>query len=375
MYDVFLSHNRQHKAWVRELCRLLRGEGLKVFFDEDSIDPGENVVRAIERAIEASRHVILVATHSSMASEWVAMETALSIYKDPAASKTMLLPVMLEKLEPALIPLSLRALNYIDLTDLRTRDREFARLLKCLGLNAEASSHMSPPLQAADGAESYQPPFLTVADIDNVISWGWDGQRLLDELIKLDYQTIEGLTPDHEGHAVQWAPVFMDHPDTWRLLITGPERIVGYWHFVPLFNPEYQEAKQGLLSDGQITTDIVRVMELPGWYDIYFVSICVQPIYRRTPRMRLLYKAFFDVMMELALEGVFIKEVCANAYTRSGEALCKDLGFNFLTNHVDHGKIYLAQFSDLLEQDISKNYHDLRRLYGSPSGARNLRLV
>lgn len=167
----------------------------------------------------------------------------------------------------------------------------------------------------------------------------------------------------------------MDHPDTWRLLITGPGSIVGYWHFVPLFQPEYEMAKRGQLTDSQITTDTVRVLELPGWYNIYFVSICVHPPYRRTLRMRALYKSFFDVITELALEGVFIKEICANAYTRSGEALCKDLGFNFVTNHVDQGKIYSTEFVNLLDLDISKGHQELRRLYGLTGGERRLRLV
>jgi GNAT superfamily N-acetyltransferase len=198
---------------------------------------------------------------------------------------------------------------------------------------------------------------------------------LLDELIDLDYRTIEGLTQNHEGQTSQWSPVFMDHPDTWRLLITGPGRIVGYWHFVPLFQPEYEIAKQGQLTDSKITADTVRVLELPGWYDIYFVSICVHPPYRRTPRMRALFKAFFDVVTELAREGVFIREVCANAYTGSGDALCKDLGFKFVTNHVDHGKIYSMDFIGLLSLDISKGHQELRQLYGLTTSERRLRLV
>ncbi len=375
MHDVFLSHNRQQKPWVRELCVILRKSGLRVFFDEDSVDPGRDVVREIERAIENSKHVVLLMTPSSMASDWVAMEMAITVYQDPAAHTGMLLPVMLERTEPALIPLTLRRLNYIDLTSTETRDREFRRLLMYLDVAPADIPHTLPWPQPATPNDDSQLPFLTVADIDNVISWGWDGSRLLDELIDLDYRTIDGLTQLHEGHTAQWSPVFMDHPDTWRLLITGPGDIVGYWHFVPLFQSEYELAKQGQLTDSQITADTVRVLELPGWYNIYFVSICVHPPYRRTPRMRALYKAFLDVATELALEGVFIREVCANAYTPSGEALCKDLGFDFVTRHVDHGKIYATDFINLLNHDISKGHQELKRLYESPCGSRRLRLV
>ena len=39
-YDLFLSHNRQQKPWVRELVRFLRSLQFTFFFDEDSIAPG-----------------------------------------------------------------------------------------------------------------------------------------------------------------------------------------------------------------------------------------------------------------------------------------------------------------------------------------------
>lgn len=375
MYDIFISHNKQQKAWVRDFCCLLRNEGLRVFFDEDSIDPGENVIRAIETAIDNSRHVILVLSPSSLASDWVAMETTITIYKDPSASKRTLLPIMLEVLEYNLIPPSLRALNYIDLTKNDTRDKEFKRLMKCLGVSIDRIPLAPSWPQAPVSTKESQLSFLTVADIDNVICWGWDGNKLLDELIALDYQTIDGLTPDHEGQTNQWAPVFMDHPDTWRLIINGPGSIIGYWHFVPLFKTEHELARQGKLTDSQITTDKVRVFEFPGWYDIYFVSICILPKYRRTPALRLLFKSFLDVVMELSLEEVFIREICANAYTASGLALCKSLGLNLLTDHTDHGQIYSAEFKDLLGNELFKGYPELRRLYGWHVGSRHLRLL
>jgi hypothetical protein len=47
-YDVFVSHNRKNKPWVRMFVALLRNEGLSVFFDEDSIPFGRDIVHAIE---------------------------------------------------------------------------------------------------------------------------------------------------------------------------------------------------------------------------------------------------------------------------------------------------------------------------------------
>jgi hypothetical protein len=87
-WDVFVSHNRHQKAWVRALVDQWRSLGLNVFFDEDTIDPGDAVVEAIERGIERSRHVVFVITPTSVASRWVALETAATIFNDLEARAT-----------------------------------------------------------------------------------------------------------------------------------------------------------------------------------------------------------------------------------------------------------------------------------------------
>lgn len=172
MYDVFLSHNRQQKPWVREFCKLLRDGGLNVFFDEDSIKPGEDTVSAIEKAIESSRHVILVISPSSIASNWVALETAITVYNDPDASKGVLIPIILESVNPDQIKLTVRRLNRIDLTYPQTRDKQFQDLLRYLGLSQYVVA--SPPAWPKADATGIQTPSLFIADIENVISWGWE---------------------------------------------------------------------------------------------------------------------------------------------------------------------------------------------------------
>ena len=42
-YNVFLSHSEQDKAVVRPLADRLRQHGLKVWFDEWVLKPGENI--------------------------------------------------------------------------------------------------------------------------------------------------------------------------------------------------------------------------------------------------------------------------------------------------------------------------------------------
>ena len=131
-WDVFLSHNRRQKPWVRLLVNQWRSPGLRVFFDEDSLEPGELVPLGIERGVSHSRYIVLIITPSSMESRWVANEASMARYSDPDATNRRLIPVMLEVVERDRIPLNLRQLSTVDLTESATKVDQYHRLVKFL---------------------------------------------------------------------------------------------------------------------------------------------------------------------------------------------------------------------------------------------------
>ena len=54
-FDVFLSHSSKDKTVVRELAERLRGDGVRVWFDEWELRPGDSVPAKIEEGLERSR--------------------------------------------------------------------------------------------------------------------------------------------------------------------------------------------------------------------------------------------------------------------------------------------------------------------------------
>lgn len=60
-YDVFLSHSAKDKEVVRPLAERLRKDGVKVWFDEWEIRPGDSEAAKIEEGQERSR--VLVHSH------------------------------------------------------------------------------------------------------------------------------------------------------------------------------------------------------------------------------------------------------------------------------------------------------------------------
>ncbi len=73
-YDVFLSHNQADKPRVRRLAEWLRAAGLRVWFDERVIQPGDDIYLAIERGLEAARTLVLCLSLAARRSDWVGLE-------------------------------------------------------------------------------------------------------------------------------------------------------------------------------------------------------------------------------------------------------------------------------------------------------------
>ncbi len=51
-HDVFLSHSAKDKAVVRPLAERLRKDGLKLWFDEWVLKPGDSIPAKIEEGLE-----------------------------------------------------------------------------------------------------------------------------------------------------------------------------------------------------------------------------------------------------------------------------------------------------------------------------------
>jgi hypothetical protein len=91
-YDVFLSYSRADTERVTPLRDELRRMGYRVFFDVQSIDPGEEWKRRLERSIGASRTMVLCWSEHTRGSDYITFE-----YSRAEALHKPLLPWLLDK--------------------------------------------------------------------------------------------------------------------------------------------------------------------------------------------------------------------------------------------------------------------------------------
>ena len=125
-YDVFLSHSAKDKAVVRPLAERLRQDGLKVWFDEWVLKPGDSIPAKIEEGLEHSRVLVLCMSANAFGSDWAQLEAGTFRFRDPLNKERRFIPL---RLDDAPIKGSLAQFLYINWRP-ADREQEYAKLLE-----------------------------------------------------------------------------------------------------------------------------------------------------------------------------------------------------------------------------------------------------
>ena len=127
-YDVFLSHSSKDKAVVRPLAERLRGDGLRVWFDEWAVRPGDSIPAKIEEGLEYSRVLVFCMSVHAFGSDWATLESQTFRFRDPLNRERRFIPLQLDETP---IKGSLAQLLYISWTpEGEDRGQEYAKLLE-----------------------------------------------------------------------------------------------------------------------------------------------------------------------------------------------------------------------------------------------------
>lgn len=156
-YDVFLSHSSRDKAVVRELANRLKQDGLRVWFDEWVLRPGDSIPAKIEEGLERSRVLVLCMSANAFGSDWAQLESGTFRFRDPLNKERRFLPL---RLDDAPIKGSLSQFLYINWLPAE-REQEYAKLL-------EAARPLARPTAEAAG------------------------KQVAEKTVQLDYGTDEG---------------------------------------------------------------------------------------------------------------------------------------------------------------------------------------
>jgi hypothetical protein len=111
-FDLFLCHNPQDKAAVRELARRLRERGLRPWLDEDELRPGVSWQAALEDVIAGIPAVAV--TVGSRVAPWQDRELA-AFLRRFSRRGCVIVPVLLPGASPVDLPVFLDGLAWVNL--------------------------------------------------------------------------------------------------------------------------------------------------------------------------------------------------------------------------------------------------------------------
>jgi hypothetical protein len=126
---TFFSYSRTDSDFVKQLAKDLRSAGARVWLDQLDIKPGAHWDSAIEKALNESKHLIVVLSPASVSSNNVMDEVSFAL--DNGKS---IIPVLINDCS---IPFRLRRLQYIDFTG--DHQQGLSQLVAVLGRQAVQS--------------------------------------------------------------------------------------------------------------------------------------------------------------------------------------------------------------------------------------------
>ncbi len=95
-HDVFLSHSSKDKPVVRGIAERLREAGLRLWFDEWVLKPGDSIPAKIEEGLEHSRVLVLCMSANAFGSDWARLEAGTFRFRDPLNKERRFIPLRLD---------------------------------------------------------------------------------------------------------------------------------------------------------------------------------------------------------------------------------------------------------------------------------------
>lgn len=125
-FDVFLSLSSKDKDVVRPLAERLRADGLKVWFDEWVLKPGDSIPAKIDEGLEHSRVLVLCMSANAFGSDWAQLEAGTFRFRDPLNKERRFIPLRLDD-----IPIEGTLAQFLYINWLPAgREQEYAKLFE-----------------------------------------------------------------------------------------------------------------------------------------------------------------------------------------------------------------------------------------------------
>jgi hypothetical protein len=135
MADIFISYSSNDVVKVRRLVEALKNKGGNLWFDEEQILPGDDLIQIMSDGILQCRYYVICLSPSfekKPPTSWVKKEFKMAILKENNEGIQCIIPVRIKK--GGSIPIEIGEKAYADLTTVERWAKNLPRLCKALGI-------------------------------------------------------------------------------------------------------------------------------------------------------------------------------------------------------------------------------------------------
>lgn len=126
-YDVFISYAAADRHWAGELADALTDEGVRVWWVDQEIRPGERWAEAVEEALRESRVIVFLLTPESLNSPWASFEVGAAL-----GANKKIIPILRENLKRSRLPGMWKRFASLDESSPRAAGKRVAEVLEHL---------------------------------------------------------------------------------------------------------------------------------------------------------------------------------------------------------------------------------------------------
>jgi len=133
--DIFISYSSNDAVKVRRLVEALKDKGGNLWFDEEQILPGDDLIQKMSDGISQCRYYVICLSPSfekKPPTSWVKKEFKMAILKENNEGNQCIIPVRIRK--GGSIPIEIGEKAYADLTTVKRWAKNLPRLCKALGI-------------------------------------------------------------------------------------------------------------------------------------------------------------------------------------------------------------------------------------------------
>ena len=148
MTDIFVSYSSNDRKKVSRLVTELRAEGANLWFDDEQMLPGDDLVEKMKEGISQSKFYVICLSPSfdkKPPTSWVKKEFKMAMLREHQEGGKFIIPVRIKK--GGSIPLEIGERAYADLTTTKRWNKNFPKLCRALQVSMGESNSNPPGLK------------------------------------------------------------------------------------------------------------------------------------------------------------------------------------------------------------------------------------